>query len=126
MQRNGALYEYLTDEEKDVEQEIKNTDVETTDVAAELEKIIFDHVVKHKKVRYDENGQDYSFSKKLDDRLYGREYELAIHVISPFHEQADNEQMLIINSSYKMDELFAVMPPDDLLVREVLMYKRTE
>jgi len=28
IQRNGDLYELLTDEEKDVEQEIKNTDVE--------------------------------------------------------------------------------------------------
>jgi len=126
VQRNGELYEYLTDEEKDVEQEIKNTEVESSDVAAELEKIVFDHVIKHRKIRYDENGQDYPFSRKLDDRLHGREYELAIHVISPFHEQAEKEQMLIVNSTYKMDELFVVMPPDDLLIRELLMYKRTE
>ena len=53
IQRNGELYEYLTDEEKDVEQEIKNTEVESTDVAAELEKIVFDHVIKNKKIRYD-------------------------------------------------------------------------
>jgi len=126
VQSNGEFYEYLTDEEKDVEQEIKNTEVESSGVAAELEKIVFDHVIKHRKIRYDENGQDYPFSKKLDDRLHGREYELAIHVISPFHEQAEKEQMLIINSTYKMDELFVVMPPDDLLIRELLMYKRTE
>lgn len=63
VQRNGELYEYLTDEEKDVEQEIKNTEVESSDVAAELEKIVFDHVIKHRKIRYDENGQDYPFSK---------------------------------------------------------------
>lgn len=80
VQRNGELYEYLTDEEKDVEQEIKNTEVESTEVAAELEKIVFEQVIKHRKIRYDENGQDYSFSRKLDDRLHGREYELAIHV----------------------------------------------
>ena len=33
IQRNGDQYEYLTDKEKDTEQEIKNTDIETTDVA---------------------------------------------------------------------------------------------
>ncbi len=82
VQRNGEIYEYLTDEEKDVEQEIKNTEVESSDVSAELEKLVFDHVIKHRKIRYDENGQDYPFSRKLDDRLHGREYELAIHVIS--------------------------------------------
>lgn len=42
IQRNGELYEYLTDEEKDIEQEIKNTEVETTDVADELQRLIFD------------------------------------------------------------------------------------
>lgn len=126
VQRNGELYEYLTDEEKDVEQEIKNTEVESSDVAAELEKIVFDHVIKHRKIRYDKNGQDYPFSRKLDDRLYGREYELAINVISPFHEHAENEQMLRASSTYKSDELFIVMPPDERLVRDILMYKRAE
>ena len=126
VQRNGDLYEYLTDEEKDVEQEIKSTEVESADVAAELEKIVFDHVIKHRKIRYDDNGQDYPFSRKLDDRLHGREYELAVHVISPFHEHADNEQMLRTSSTYKTDELFVLLPADERLLRDILMYKRTE
>jgi energy-coupling factor transporter ATP-binding protein EcfA2 len=131
IQRNGDLYQYLTDEEKDVEEEIKATDVDSTDVAAELEKLIFDHVIKQRKVRYDvggsaSQGQDYSYTRKLDDRLYGREYELAINVITPFHEHAENAQMLETSSTYNADALFVVMPSDDRLMREVLMYKRTE
>jgi hypothetical protein len=125
VQRNGELYEYLTDEEKDVEQEIKNTEVESSDVAAELDKIVFDHVIKQRKIRYDENGQDYPFSRKLDDRLLGREYELAIHVISPFHENAESESILRIQSMGR-DELLILMPADERLVRDILMYKRTE
>lgn len=125
IQRNGELYEFLTDEEKDVEQEIKNTEVESSDVAAELETIIFDYVIKHRKVRYDKNGQDYPFSRKLDDRLHGREYELAIHVISPFHENAENDSILQMQSMGR-DELLALMPMDERLVRDILMYKRTE
>jgi len=125
VQRNGELYEYLTDEEKDVEQEIKNTEVESSDVAAELEKIVFDHVIKQRKIRYDENGQDYPFSRKLDDRLHGREYELAIHVISSFHENAESESLLRMQSMGR-DELLVLMPADERLVRDILMYKRTE
>ncbi|WP_039960748.1 BREX system P-loop protein BrxC [endosymbiont of Riftia pachyptila] len=125
VQRNGEFYEYLTDEEKDVEQEIKNTEVESSDVAAELEKIVFDHVIKHRKIRYDENGQDYPFSRKLDDRLHGREYELAIHVISPFHENAESESILRMQSMGR-DDLLVLMPSDERLVRDILMYKRTE
>ena len=125
VQRNGEHYEYLTDEEKDVEQEIKNTDVESSDVAAELEKIVFDSCLKLRKIRYDENGQDYPFSRKLDDRLHGREYELAIHVISPFHEHAESESILRMQSMGR-DELLVLMPADERLVRDLLMYKRTE
>jgi hypothetical protein len=130
VQRNGELYEYLTDEEKDVEQEIKNSEVESSDVAAELEKIVFDFCLKQRKIRYDATdsktgGQDYPFSRKLDDRLHGREYELAIHVISPFHEHAENESILRMQTMGR-NELLVVMPADERLMRDLLMYKRTE
>ncbi|WP_289020497.1 BREX system P-loop protein BrxC [Desulfobacter postgatei] len=125
IQRNAEIYEYLTDEEKDVEQEIKNTEVDSSEVADELQKIVFDHVIKHRKIRYDENGQDYPFSRKLDDRLHGREYELAIHIISPFNENVDNEMTLKMQG-WGRDELLVLMPADERLVRDILMYKRTE
>jgi hypothetical protein len=131
IQRNGDLYEFLTDEEKDVEQEIKNTEVESSAVADELQKTIFDYIIKQRKIRYDSgtssnSGQDYPYSRKLDDKLHGREYELAINVISPFHEHAENEEMLRTASTYNVDELFVLMPSDDRLIRDLLMFKRTE
>ncbi len=125
IQRNGDQYEFLTDEEKDVEQEIKNTAVETNDVASALEKIIFDDILKTRKIRYAENKQDYSFARKLDDRLYGRDYEIAINVITPFHEHAENETNLRM-LSMKTDQLMVVLPADDRLMSDILMYKRTE
>jgi hypothetical protein len=125
IQRNGEVYEYLSDEEKDIEEEIKNTDVETADVAAELEKLVFDHIIKQRKIRYADNGQDYPFSRKMDDRLQGRESELAIHVITPFNESAGNETTQRMQSMGR-DELRVVLPEDERLVRDLLMYKRTE
>ncbi len=125
VQRNGESYEYLTDEEKDVEQEIKNTEVESSDIAAELAKIVFDHIINQRKIRYKENGQDYPFSRKFDDRLYGREDELAIHVISPLHENAENESILRMQSTGR-DELLVLLPADARLVRDILMYMRAE
>ena len=125
IQRNGDVYEYLTDEEKDIEEEIKNTDVETEDVATTLSVLVFDYVLKWKKIRYDETGQDFPYSRKLDDRLKGREYELSIHVISPFHENADMETVLKSQSMIK-DELLIIMPPDEHLIKDLLLYKKTE
>lgn len=124
IQRNGELYEFLTDEEKDVEQEIKNTDVEASDVADELKKLVFDLTLKPK-IRAETGSQDYPYSKKLDDRLHGREHELTIHVISPFHEHIENHTALQMQNMGR-DELLVILPADDRLVRDLLMYKRTE
>ncbi|HID53751.1 MAG TPA: BREX system P-loop protein BrxC, partial [Anaerolineae bacterium] len=125
IQRNGDLYEYLTDEEKDVEVEIKATEVETSAVAEELGRLIFDNVIKDRKIRYDENGQDYPFSRKLDDHILGREYELAIHVVTPFHDQFDNETVLRAQALGR-DELLVILPPSDRLVRDLRLYKQTD
>lgn len=125
IERNGELYEYLTDEEKDIEQEIKSTDVESTDISRELAEIIFGHIIKDAKIRVGKNGQDYPFSKKLDDHLFGRDYELSIHVISPFHENAASESFGSTQSMGK-SELIIMMPHDDRLRQNVLLYKRTE
>jgi hypothetical protein len=124
IQRNGDEFEFLTDEEKDVEQEIKNTDVETKDVATELSKVIFDGVIKTKKLRYDSTKQDYSFTRKLDDRIDGREHDLAIHVISPFNDRCGQIDQLKMESMGRQ-ELLVALPPDDRLVRDLLMLKKT-
>ena len=57
--------------------------------------------------------------------MLGREQELAIHVISPFNENVDNEQILQ-SQSMGRDELLVSMRSDDSLVRDILMYKKTE
>jgi hypothetical protein len=79
-----------------------------------LESLIFDYVIKSRKIRYGENNQDYPYARKLDDKLRGREYELAIRVITPFNENADNETVLTMQSMGR-DELLVVIPPDDRL-----------
>jgi len=125
IQRNGEEYEYLTDEEKDVEEEIKNTEIETTEVADELVKLVFDHIIKTPKIRYEDNGQNYFYTRKLDDRLHGRERELSINVITPFYENAESIDVLR-GLSMARAELMVIMPPDDRLMRDITMYKQTE
>ena len=125
IQRNGEFYEYLTDEEQDMEQEIKDTEVDSKAVADELEKLIYDGVLKTRKIRWDENGQDYPFSRRLDDNLAGREYELSINVISSFHEHADAEEKHRTDTVYK-NEMIVLLPQSERLVRDLLVYKRTE
>ena len=125
IQRNGELYEYLTDEEKDIEEEIKSTEIEDKAIFAELEELVFDRVIKLRKIRHGESKQDYPYARKLDDQLRGKQHELAIHVVTPFNENSENEAVLKAQSMGR-DELLVVMPSDARLMQDLKMYKKTE
>lgn len=125
IQRNGDLYEYLTDEEKDVEQEIKNTDVENSEITKTLETILFERIVRQRKIRYDASGQDYSFSRKLDGALCGREYELSINIVTPLNELQENETTLSMQSMGKA-ELLVIMPVDSRFHQDLVLFKKTD
>lgn len=124
IQRNGDVYEYLTDEEKDVEEEIKNTEVETTDILKQLETLLFDGVIRQRKIRHS-NGQDYAYTRKMDDRALSREHELAIHVVTPLSDNFDNITLQRMQSMGR-DELRVVLPADVRFMQDLTMYKRTE
>ena len=125
IQRTGDVYEYLTEEEKDIEREIKNTTIENDKLLEELHALIFDRIIKTKKIRYGENAQDYPFSRKLDNQLFGREYELTVNIITPLNDKSGNEAALRMESMGR-DELLVVLPTDTRLLADLLMYKKTE
>lgn len=103
IQRNGDIYEFLTDEEQDVENDIKNTEVETADVLDEIQKIVFDYVIKNRKIKFNDNNQDYTFARKIDDKLFGRDYDLSIHLITPLNENSNNDAILRMQNMEKMN-----------------------
>ena len=125
IQRSGELFEFLTDEEKDVEQEIKAMEVDTAEIAKELETLIFDGVIKSRKLRHEASSQDYSFARYLDDRPLGRDYELSINIITPFHEQSGNAEAIAMRTMSR-DELAVVLNADSRFVSDLMMFKRTD
>jgi hypothetical protein len=125
IQRNGETYEYLTDEEKDIEAEIKNSEIDSGDVAKILEETLFDGIIRDRKIRYAATGQDYPYTKKLDDKTINREQELAVHFVTPFSVNVDNQKILQANSLGR-PELMIVLPADARFVQDVLYYKRTD
>ncbi|MCA9999695.1 MAG: hypothetical protein KDE56_28225, partial [Anaerolineales bacterium] len=55
----------------------------------------------------------------------GREYELTIHVISPFHEHTGNKTILL-GQTLGRDELLVILPSSDRLMRDLMLYKQTD
>jgi len=62
--RQGDEYIFLTNEEKEIENEIKNTDIELSDETLKLGDIVFDEILRrNNNYRYPENKQDFAISR---------------------------------------------------------------
>ncbi|HPL71721.1 MAG TPA: BREX system P-loop protein BrxC [Rectinema sp.] len=129
IQRNGEIYEYLTNEEKDIETQIKNTPVDDMSLLDKLDEILFTsgHIVKSLKIRYDDNKQDFQFTRRIDKKQYGREYEIAIQVISPYNEFYDFEDdTQIVAHSLGKSELTILLPADKRFWDDLKIAMQTE
>jgi hypothetical protein len=123
IQRNGNSYEYLTNEEQEIEQEIKNVDIDGSEVSGRLFKILSGDVIKTNKIRYAKNGQDFPFGFKLDDQAHGQQRELAVHFISPEYAYSPDE--IRMHSAGK-DELRVILEPDARALSDLRLLIKTE
>lgn len=125
IQRNGEVYEFLTNEEKDIEAEIKSLEVDEKEISDELDELFYGRILKQSKIRHAATGHDYSFSRMLDDRLLRRQYELGINLVTPSHAGefgADSARM----QSQSRDELIIWLEPDLRFTQDLALYKKTQ
>jgi len=126
IQRNGDVYEFLTDDEKDVETEIKATDVDASEISEALAEEAYDNVIQDTKLRFEDNKQDYPFTRRLDGQVYRkREFDLALHIASPLHESHGDPTALVAQSMGKA-ELLLILPDDDRLLRDLKLWLQTQ
>ncbi|MGO7078405.1 BREX system P-loop protein BrxC [Rhizobium johnstonii] len=125
IQRNGDVYEFLTNEEKDVEAEIKALDVDPAEITKVLEDLAFDTILRHRKIKHLATGYEYAFSRKLDDHLLGREYELSINIISPVGDDIAAPETVRMRNLGR-EELAVVLQPDVRFVRDLRLFRQTD
>lgn len=126
IQRSGDIFEFLTDDEKDVESEIKGTEIDDTDVRELLGEIIFDDIIREAKFRFEDNKQDYQFTRRLDGQIFRkREFDMGIHIATPLHENADRPADMVAQSLGKA-ELLLILPPDARLLDDLKLHRKTE
>lgn len=123
IQRKGDAYEYLTNEEQVIEEEIKNVDIDASEVSGRLFKVLSGDVIKTNKIRYTKNGQDFPFGYKLDDQAHGPQRELAVHFISP--GSAYSLEEIRMHSAGK-DELRVILDPDARVLADLRLLIKTE
>ena len=128
IQRTGEIYEYLTKDETDIENEIKNRPNNRDKEIETFQKFIFDGIIKDKRIKYGETNRSYDFSRKLDGKLLSpHQYELSINVISPLNLNPsvfDNALQISMQPEYYRD-LLVVLKPDAKLTGDLSLYQKT-
>ncbi len=126
IQRNGDVYEYLTNEEKDIEEEIKNTPVEIDELRKFFSDNIFSGIIKQNKIRYEGNHEDYSFNRGIDGEFIGRiNADLTIQIITPFHSYYGDKQPILQQSTGKK-ELLVFIEPKKRFISDLELYYKTD
>ena len=124
VQRNGDVYEFLTDDEKDVEDEIKNTQIDEQAISQLLKELFFDEIIRDNRIKYLENKQDYDFTSKIDGAVLGKERELEIEIITenhPDYANATNLQAQTMGSTgMKM-----MLDSNAIFMKDLKMYLKT-
>lgn len=128
LQRSGDVYEFLTNAEKDIEQEIRNVEIDESEISEKIGSVLFNDLLRDPKFRYEANGQDYSYARKLNGQLAKRtsgEAELSINIITAEHPEFGSPEVLARQSTGK-PEIVAVLPENVQLSAAVRDFLKTE
>ena len=130
--RNGDLYLFLTNEERDIGREIKNTTIPSGSEARELGKMIFEDLLgETRKHTYSLTGRDFGFNRQCDDHYVGNQQDgtMEVAVVSPlgdrFGEFESDEAARAFTIGHA-DTVIVRLPDDDTLARELRSYIQTE
>ncbi|TVQ28583.1 MAG: BREX system P-loop protein BrxC [Spirochaetaceae bacterium] len=126
IQRNGEVYEYLTDREKDVEVEIKNTQVEYSDMRRSIGSVVADKILKRQQMVYEKVGQPYEYAVFVDEEQIRKGgAELCVRVISHLHPNAGDTRVLL-NQSMGKKELLVLLKTSQRVDDDLRLFHQTK
>ncbi|MHB8762848.1 MAG: BREX system P-loop protein BrxC [Deferrisomatales bacterium] len=130
--RNGDLYFFLTNEERDIGREIKNVSVPSGAEERELGKLLFEDLLGDvRKHTYSLTGRDFPFTRLCDDHAVGHKLEGSLEVafVSPLGDSyasfASNENCCL-HTDLERGRVLIRLPDDPNLGRELRTYLQTE
>ena len=115
IQRNNDEYKFLTDEEQEVNREIKNIVIDPNRITDYLKRIVFDYILIDNKFSY--KNKYFSLTKYVDNIKYSQEYEIGIKVITTSPERDDTE--IILQSIRENKYIFVKLEISALIYDEI-------
>lgn len=120
IQKNGDEYIFLTNDEQDVNREIKNMHVDTAEVIQKIGEEIFNTIYKDKKFRYS-SRYHFGFNTIIDDRsLSVQTHDIGLKIITPYYEAAaDLNQSELKMMSMRENNVILKLPADTSYLDEM-------
>ena len=125
IQREGEFYDFLTDEEKDVEKEIKDVDIDQSEMLDALNEILFSEVISTTQMRHETSRHSYPFARMIDRTARGKDQELKIHILSPFETDLLDDAALASESAGS-DAVLVRLSEDARFVGDMRQYLKTQ
>lgn len=129
--RNGEDYFFLTNEERDVSQEIKTTEIESGEEARLMGELIFADVLNDdRKHRYMKSKKDFAYTRLCDFHPIGNKVDkgLQVSVVTPLADDYDlfNDGQCFLKSNDENGHVLIRLSDDESLGRELRIYLKTE
>lgn len=121
----GENYEFLTNQEKDVENEIKATDIDPKASGDLLAEILFNEILRDSKVKLDGSNQVYEFGRKVDDNIMGKEKDFYVNFITPLNVNSIATGNVAMKSVGNTDLIIA-LGDDARLLDELRLIEKTK
>lgn len=119
VQKNGDIFIFLTNEEQDINKEIKNIPVETSEIINYASQVIFEEIYTDKKYRYNAR-YNFAFNQLVDERFYknNQSNDIGLELLTPFNDNPASASTLRMISSQK-NNVILQMPNDTTFLDEI-------
>ncbi len=122
IQRNNDVYKFLTDEEQEINREIKQIVIDQNRITDYLKRIVFDYILTDNKFTY--KNKNFPLTKYIDNIKYSQEYEIGIKVVTTSPEKDDTE--IIMQSARENNFVFVKLEISTLIYDEITNYLQVE
>lgn len=119
-------YHYQTNEEKDIETEIKNEELRPEATNEELKKIFRDEIFSESKIKLS-NFKIFPYGRMVDEVQDGRDAEMFIHFITPLNNLSESDRNnMSMYSIRHPGQLIVVLGEDKYLSDDMVMFKKAD
>ncbi len=128
--RNGDLWFFLTNEERDVAREIGNVEVSSAEKARLLCELLFDDILQGStRIRHRDTKGDYDINRLLDGAPYkNANHELTVEIVSPLGDDWDllSDAKAVLRSSEGNGRALIRLADGERFDIELTLYRQIE